>query len=248
MVRDDDLILRSRGAASRRTDRATAVATASHSRGAKCVRVISSMVPHQTEGAGNAGATIAPAVSCQKHEGSHHRYAEQTGIPRAMCYGLYVISPVNRAFLPPSPGLGVSATRPTSVEPSGLIPASGDQDHTISPSTTRIIRHMIPPQPSHPAPRFETIGRKVPLAGAGWGEAKPLICPTAQAKFLPCGGSVAPTGLNGLVKLVFSRMQLRSRCRAAAVPRRSHAHEAQMTSHEPMRRDCVHAATVVMFR
>jgi len=68
---------------------------------------------------------------------------------------------------------------------------------------------MMPSQPSHPAPRFVTIGRNVPLAGTGRGEAKPLICPTAQAKFSRRGSSIAATGLNGLAKLIFRRMQCR---------------------------------------
>ena len=168
------------------------------------------IVPHQAEGAGNAGATIAPAVSCQEHEGSHHRYAERSGIPRAMVLRLI------RA-LPGEPGLfatvppGLSACQPEGrpLEPQGLIPASGGQDHTTSPSATRILRLMMPSQPSHPAPRFVTIGRNVPLAGTGRGEAKPLICPTAQAKFSRRGSSIAATGLNGLAKLIFRRMQCR---------------------------------------
>src|SRR6185437_4026134 len=79
---------------------------------------------------------------------------------------------------PPSP-------RETSSQ--GLIPASGDQDHTPSPSaSTRLVsaRH---PRPSHPAPTSVTIAIRPSL----WDRTRelgPLICPTAQAVFSQQGG------------------------------------------------------------
>ena len=69
-----------------------------------------------------AGRTHGPPAT-RKAGGSHHRYAERPGIPCAMVYGLYVLSPVS--------GL-VSHRRPEIITP-GLIPASGDQDRATSP-------------------------------------------------------------------------------------------------------------------
>jgi hypothetical protein len=48
-----------------------------------------------------------------------------------------------------------------------LIPASGDQDHTISLVRIGAARLATPPRPSHPASRFVTIGRNVPLDEGG---------------------------------------------------------------------------------
>jgi len=67
---------------------------------------------------------------------------ESPGIPRAMVYGLYVLSPVSRAVLPPS----------LADNSANLTPASGCQDHTTSPSAARalvsntICVHRIPPR------------------------------------------------------------------------------------------------------
>jgi len=52
--------------------------------------------------------------------------AGSTGIPRAMGYGLYALSPVS----------GLGSHRPPGLLTRGLIPASGDQDHAISPSAS----------------------------------------------------------------------------------------------------------------
>ena len=58
----------------------------------------------------------------EAYEHSHHRFAEITpALPAQWLYGCSVISPVSRAFLPPSPA-GSS--------PANLTPASGCQDHT----------------------------------------------------------------------------------------------------------------------
>jgi hypothetical protein len=53
---------------------------------------------------------------------------ESPGIPRAMVLTTYsVLSPGDRALLPPSPALLIA----------DLTPASGRQDHTILPSASR---------------------------------------------------------------------------------------------------------------
>jgi len=66
------------------------------------------------------------------HELVHHRFAERAGIPCAMVLtGSFVVSPVNRAFLPPSPCNAKHCHE--------LIPASGYQDATTSPSAKRAL-------------------------------------------------------------------------------------------------------------
>src|ERR1700704_5017089 len=54
---------------------------------------------------------------------------ESPGIPRAMVYGLFRALPGDRAFLPPSPLRSLLLK--------SLMPASGHQDHTTSPSASR---------------------------------------------------------------------------------------------------------------
>ena len=56
---------------------------------------------------------------------------ESPGIPRAMVYGLLRALPGDRAFLPPS--------SPRSLLPGNLMPASGHQDHTTSPSASSAV-------------------------------------------------------------------------------------------------------------
>jgi hypothetical protein len=79
------------------------------------------------------GARIAPAAS-RAIEKKHASVVttvtpESPGIPRATVLTVsFVLSPVSRAFLPPSP---------TDHHPISLISASGYQDHTTSPSARR---------------------------------------------------------------------------------------------------------------
>jgi hypothetical protein len=118
--------------------------------------------PQNREGAGNAGCRNAPAAlraSEESTQASHHRYAEQAGIPCAMVFGLW------RA-LPGVPGLIAPSLRQTSWQ--SLTSASGGQDHTLLPSAGRqalVLRRR--PRPPQPASRFVTIGRNVPLDEAG---------------------------------------------------------------------------------
>jgi hypothetical protein len=101
--------------------------------------------------------------------------AGSAGIPCAMVYGLYVISP----------GTGLSCPRhPQDAKRvfADLASASGGQDHTTSPSASatfvrRAIRvHRIP------ASRIVTIGRNAPLHRGGMRESIAVICPTPQAR------------------------------------------------------------------
>src|SRR5690242_21954053 len=90
--------------------------------------------------------------------------ADHPAFPARWCYGLYVISLGHRAFLPPSSRLSRQRN---------LSPASGRQDHTISPSASapfvrtknrarRCRGHRIP------ASRIVTIARAPLSIEAGW--------------------------------------------------------------------------------
>jgi hypothetical protein len=74
--------------------------------------------------------------------------------PRNGFNGYFVISPVLRAFWPPSPALLLA----------DLTPASGCQDHTILHVRFKRRRLRHHPRPPHPAPRFVTL-RNAPLSG-----------------------------------------------------------------------------------
>jgi hypothetical protein len=64
----------------------------------------------------------------------------------------FALSLVSRAFLPPS--------QRDAKHHRQLMPASGHQDHTTSPSTKRVARLATPLRPSHPAPTFVTIAKR----------------------------------------------------------------------------------------
>src|SRR3984957_7444994 len=89
---------------------------------------------------------------------SAHEHTGHTGItrhsPRNGFNGYIVLSPVLRAFWPPSPALLLA----------DLTPASGCQDHTTSHVRFRHRRLRHHPRPPHPAPRFVTL-RNAPLSG-----------------------------------------------------------------------------------
>jgi hypothetical protein len=118
------------------------------SRGMICPRFGSSDGPHQKEGAGNAGRLTHPQPCVQNEkrtQASHYRYAET--IRHSLHDGLRLI-----ARSPRCPGLiatvierGVSDRRADIANSRDLIPASGDQDHTLSPSEGRITRQLTPP-------------------------------------------------------------------------------------------------------
>ena len=89
----------------------------------------------------DAGRTHGPPAT-KKAGGSDHRFSRSTpAFPAQWFYGLYELSPVTGLFCHRPPGL---LTR-------GLIPASGDQDHSISPcaSVPLVQRH----QHAHRIPR-----------------------------------------------------------------------------------------------
>ena len=55
---------------------------------ARNARVLQEQHPRKTEGAGKAGATIAPAVSCKEHEVVTTGTPNEPAFPAQWCYGL----------------------------------------------------------------------------------------------------------------------------------------------------------------
>ncbi|MGC2028212.1 MAG: hypothetical protein WA677_26055 [Bradyrhizobium sp.] len=118
------------------------------------------------------GARCARSLVCEikKHTSVVTTVTPETpGIPRAMVLTAYFVLPGDRALLPPS--LADSFAN--------LMPASGHQDHTTSPSAYPCIRLMHDKRPSHPRPTFVTM-RNAPLGGHGTAGLLKLICPTTQ--------------------------------------------------------------------
>ena len=141
------------------------------SRGTMCPGFANPMSPKR-EGAGNAGAQVAPAASCARVEStrvSHHRYAETSGIPCTM--GLRLI----RA-LPGVPGLIATVARDNRL--AGLTPASGGQDHTAWPSAGKPSsarkRAELPRVHRIPLPTSVTIAIR-PSDGGGMSRRKPHV-------------------------------------------------------------------------
>jgi len=157
------------------------------------------------------GTTSAPAASrakVKKHTSKSPRVRRNTRHSRTRmvltAYG--ALSPVNRAFLPPSPAQCASIV-------AGLMPASRHQDHTLSPSAS----HLVVCRRGHvhriPCPTFRD-DREAPLVAGrdarissddlpdglseiflergldGQSEAHGVICPSGSLERAP--QSVAP--------------------------------------------------------
>src|SRR5260370_28877180 len=104
----------------------------------------------------------APAVSCATvHKKTHTSIQvqrRQSGIPCAMVLTAYIaLSPVSRAFLPPSPLRSLLLKN--------LTPASWRQDHTSSPSASHAVRYRR--IRVHPIPPRVRDDREPPLCGTG---------------------------------------------------------------------------------
>ena len=124
-------------------------------------------VPQQQEGAGDPHkrAQGMPGVRCTRgfvqkmHEVVHHKvHRVQPAFPAQWFYGFLRALPGDRAFLPPSP--------PRSLLLKDLTPASGRQDHTTSPSTSRALRQKRIGVHRIPCPTFVTMAN-APLMGTG---------------------------------------------------------------------------------
>jgi len=142
----------------------TATDTASRSRGLMCPSFAGNFPCPPSEGAGNAGRPMRPIAACAEVVVESTRVSQVTpaspGIPRAMVLRLIARSPGDRAFLPPSP--------PRSLLPGSLMPASGHQDHTTSPSaSTPFVIGASASTASRPA--FVTIASRPPVGQDGCG-------------------------------------------------------------------------------
>src|SRR5436190_5965173 len=134
----------------------------SHSRGTLCPGFAISFAPSLTEGAGKAGRRLRPQHRVQKRNNAHgfDRYSRDIpAFPAQWLYGLYVLSPGKRPFLPPLPAEKFLAD---------VAPGSRRQDHTTSPYAVsvfvRAVRTALTPQrPSQPAPTFRDDRANVPL-------------------------------------------------------------------------------------
>jgi len=137
-----------------------------HSRGLFSPEFLKFVVPRKTEGAGNAGRWPHPQASWAEKESAHKSVQVSRNIRHSLRNGLRLTSRSRRST-------GLVSLRPPGLLTRGLIPASGDHDHTTSPSaSTRIV--CAPPRPSHPAPRVVTIGRTSLVLGRG-GLSKPYL-------------------------------------------------------------------------
>jgi len=111
-------------------------------------RVLLLVPPSQSEGAGNAERPMRPQAACAVVVVERTRVSqvapESPGIPRAMVYGLFRALPGDRLSC---------HRRPRKLPFTNLMPASGHQDHTSSPSASHAARLSAHPRPPHPAPR-----------------------------------------------------------------------------------------------
>ena len=85
-------------------------------------------------------APVASYAMKKAYELVHYRFAEHPAFPARLVLTVsFVLSLVSRAFLPPSPVQHASVV-------TGLISASGYQDHTTSPSAFALLvrqRHRV---------------------------------------------------------------------------------------------------------
>ena len=143
----------------------------------------------------------------------------------------FALSPVTSSFLPPSPPGLHGASNPGWAEYASarLSISNGCQDHTTSPyaSAPFVLRarsfaheawkahparssRPTLPRPPHPASRFATIGRNVPLHRGGMAESIVVICPTAQDKRVRHFGTTGKSGMGGMRALPVGRKSVRS--------------------------------------
>ncbi|MEA2808131.1 MAG: hypothetical protein QOJ17_2272 [Rhodospirillaceae bacterium] len=153
----------------------------SHSHGALRPSFSFHFRPLQIRGRREDRVRAAPAVSCAKctKENAH----EHTGSAETLRP-----SPRNgfTAYSALSPVTGFLATVAMRIAPHNLTPASGRQDHTISPSASvPFVKGTSASTASHRAFRDD---REPPLLSGETGGVKPLICPTTEAKYFSKGG------------------------------------------------------------
>jgi hypothetical protein len=136
-----------------------------------------SCLPPPEKGAGNAGRSMRPTVSCarwgRRRTRAYRSHRLHPAFPTQWFYGLL------RA-LPGEPGFFATVVPKKLSLPRNLTPASGCQDHTTSPSAsvTLVLSdfgvHRIPP-------RVDDVGQR-PLVGRD-GKVYRVICDSAKQKY-----------------------------------------------------------------
>src|SRR5882724_2065622 len=121
------------------------------------------------EGAGKAGCPPHPWSACnKKHAAEPQVQADHPAFPAQWFYGLYVLSPVTIAWLPPS-----SVRRRKRLHDlSACVGAPEPHDFAVRCSIIRPRKklRLTLPRPSHPAPNVRD-DREPPLfSSAGWRE------------------------------------------------------------------------------
>jgi hypothetical protein len=114
------------------------------SRGAKSARVVvrTTLEKQRAQGRPGAHRTHGPRAT-KKHAAEPQVQADHPAFPAQWFYGLYVLSPVT--------GLFCHRHFRGIVSRENLAPASGRQDHTISPSASAAFVNAQPKRPPHPA-------------------------------------------------------------------------------------------------
>src|SRR5665213_1028803 len=107
--------------------------------------------PLRIEGAGNAGRPMRPIAACATVVVERTRvsrvHRNHPAFPTQWFTDYTVLSPVLRAFWPPSPALLIA----------NLTPASGCQDHTTSPSASGAARLEAPSASTASCPALVTL-------------------------------------------------------------------------------------------
>ena len=145
--------------------------------------------PPRDRGCREDRVRAAPAVSCAIcTRRCAHEHTGSAGASRpSLRHGFTAYSAL-------SPVTGFLATVASRALPQNLAPASGRQDHTISPYVRTCVRLSQASRPPHLTARFVTIASR-PSSGE-MGEVKPVICPTTEGGiFFVCGlDRILPVG------------------------------------------------------
>ena len=138
--------------------------------------VFSYFPPSPIRGRGEAGRPMRPIAACAMIVVVRTRVSQVTpespGTPRAVVYGLYVLSPAIRPWVVTVIGGVLTAD---------LTPALRRQDHTLSLVRLSAVRPTAPPRPPLPRPASVTL-RDAPLSGTGWQIIR-LICTSEKQKY-----------------------------------------------------------------
>ena len=140
------------------------------------------------------GRTHGPPAT-KNAGGSTTGSARTTGIPCAMVL----------RFIRDLPGVpGLLAPVASRNRPQDLTPASGRQDHTISPSANRVARLATPQRPSHPDPNVRGDAR-TPLCAGQDARIEASDLPDGASGIFAARGVRRWSGLKRQKKLVFWR-------------------------------------------